>query len=624
MTTPDVKTAYETLRGRVMDVAALNGRCTLTEGAGRFLYLLGAPLLAVVLAEAVVRLPLAARAPVLPLLALAVVWCGWRWIIRPMMQRHTVSSAAMLVEAARPEMKSCVISALQLYPELEKESTWFDRTMLGGLVLHAQQTTAGQDFRAVIDRRPARRAALAAAITLAVWAGAFAANPSGMAAALSRLASAWDELREVALQVTGAKIVIEKLDRPAYLRDTDIRLRIAQQGFRNATMQIFVRPEGEAEWQPHALAVGDAGRSEYLAKSVQKTFECYCTSGRLRSEQVRVIVTDRPRIVKLSIEYDLPAYVRRAPIVQPRSDGNLSALYGSSVLLTIEANKNLKSVSLMTSFRAKPEPMSVGGQFAQGAIQTESEQWLKDARPEIKETYTLQLTDEYGYQNEDANRPHPLVITKDQPPAIEFVGLPQKSSAVEPHITDKNLEQIGLNVRGRDDYGIAKVVLNYRIEDLETGREKSKGSKPFAFGLPMTQVALSMARATQLGLQVGDRLVFWAEAEDAYDLDPKSGPHKTTTPPYRIAIVTEEQLFSEVRYSDEWSAQWYDGLKVASLAQRMPPPRLAPEGEPAANVAKKLLGAVPMSEGFQGEDAQAIQNYFESIAGEDRLPSGKR
>ena len=615
-----VKSAYERLRLRVHDVARLRNRCAQVEGGGRFVWLVGAPLLAALLVDMVLGLPLLLRVLILPLAAFGVVWCGWRLLVRPLLNRCRLTRAAMLIETARPEMKSRVISALQLYPELEKDHTPFDPAMLNGLVLYAQESTASEDFRAVVDRGPSRRAALAAGATVIAWIAAFVVNPAGMAGAFGRLGTAWQDVRQIALQVSGAKIVFEKLDRPAYLRGTDVKVRALQKGFRSDSMEIYVRPVSQNgsstdEWLRQALAVDAAGKGEFVMKNAQMNFECYCASGRIQSERLTVVVTERPRIAKLSVEYDLPAYVRRAPIVQPRSDGNLKALYGSSILLTIEANKNLKSAVLRTSYQKKADTMSVGGQFAQGSIAAESDRWLKDNRQEIEESYTIELSDEYGYTNEDANTPHKLVVTKDQAPTIEFVGLPHRSSAQEPHVPEKDLDRVNLAVRGLDDYGIAKVTLHYRIEDLETGQEKGKGSKPVAFGLPPTQVSLGLARASQLGLQVGDRLTFWAEAEDAYDLDPQAGPHKTTTPPYRIAIVTEEQLFSEVRYRDEWSAQWYDSLKVATLARRAPPPRTAPEGEPAGNVAKKLLDAIPTSETFRGEAAQAIEHYFQSLAG---------
>jgi len=142
----------------------------------------------------------------------------------------------------------------------------------------------------------------------------------------------------------------------------------------------------------------------------------------MRSDTVKVIVTDRPRIAKLAVEYNFPAYVRRASVVQPRSDGNLDTLYGSSVLLTIAANKPLKSVLLTGSFVEAPVAFSVGGAFAQGVIRIDRERWLRDERPVVEETYTLCLTDEFGYANERAERPYVLTITKDRGPLLEFTG----------------------------------------------------------------------------------------------------------------------------------------------------------------------------------------------------------
>ena len=616
MAKPEVKTSYESLRARVSAVAALHYRCAVAEGGGRFVWVLGGALLAALLLDVYVGLPLLLRAPVLPALAFAAGWLAWRKLRPAVFQRYSTRRKAMLVETARPDLATRVVSALQLYPELEKDHTPFDTAMLEGLVLYAQRTTEAEDFRQVIDRAPARRAAVAATCTVLIWVGAFALNSGGILAAFGRLGSAWGEIRDVALKAGGARIVIEDLDKPAYLRGSDVTIRAAQQGFRNDEMALFIRPEGETEWQEHRLEVDESGRGEHIARSVQQTFECYCAAGRMASKRATVIVTERPRIVKLTVEYDLPAYVRRAPVVQPRSDGHLKALYGSSVLLTLEANKPLKTARLRTSFPRRGESMSVGGQFAQAAIQLEDKAWLADERPVINETYSLKLTDEYGFTNEDADSLYQLQITRDREPVIGFVGLPHRSSADEPHITDKDLGQLSITVRATDDYGISRITLGYRIEDLETGEVKTKGEKPVAFGLPRAQVSrLRLARVTDLDLQVGERLVFWAEAQDAYDLEPETGPHKVRTPPFRIAAVTEEQLFAEVRYSDEWSAQWYDSLKIASLARRAPPPRMSPEWEPAGKVAEKLLDAVPLSEGFLGDDAQAIRNYFESLAG---------
>jgi hypothetical protein len=174
-------------------------------------------------------------------------------------------------------------------------------------------------------------------------------------------------------------------------------------------------------------------------------------------------------------------------------------------------------------------------------------------------------------------------------------------------------------VQARDDYGVTRVVLHVRLEDLETGREKGQASRIFPLGQPRAEVPrLPLARLTEFGATVGDRLVFWAETEDGYDLAPETGPQRARTPAYRVAVVAEEQLFAEIRYRDDWSAQWYDSLKLATLARReQAPPRLAPDAEPAAQVAQVLLHALPSAEQVPGEDGRAVQGYFESLGLED-------
>lgn len=610
------RNAWQTLEGKVTAVAALHKRCQLAEGAGRYFSRIGVPLLGIVGLDILISLPLALRVPVIPLFVLAGIAWGWRFIVKPIRERYSLKRSAMLVEDKRPALKSRVISALELYPELEKERSVFDRSLLEGLMRHAAESTEGDDFLDVVDRSPAKRQALAAFATAAIWIVLVAANPDGVLSTFSRFGSAWSEMRDIARKMAGARIIIEDLERPAYLRGADIQLKIAQEGFFNSSMDVFVRNEGETEWQRQPLAVDSNGKAEFTVAEAQTTFECYSSAGRIESERKTVIVTERPRIVKMSVEYDLPEYVRRASMVQPRSDGNLKALFGSSILLTIEANKPLASVSFKAGFLEKPEAFSVGGQFAQGAIRVDSPDWLKNRSRLIQETYRLVLEDEYGFVNEDSGRRYNLQITKDVAPSIAFVGLPHRSSAAEPHVLERNLDGINLVIRGHDDYGITKVVLHYRIEDLDTGREKSNGSKPISLGVPRVEIPrMGLARLSKFNLEVGDRFVFWAEAEDAYDLEPESGPHTARTPTFRLAIVTEEQMFADVVYRDDWSANWYDSLKVASLAARRPPPRLAPESEPTAKIAEKLLEALPVTEGFQGEASEVIQSYFESLSG---------
>jgi hypothetical protein len=248
-------------------------------------------------------------------------------------------------------------------------------------------------------------------------------------------------------------------------------------------------------------------------------------------------------------------------------------------------------------------------------VRLDNEAWLEDeSQATISETYTLKLTDEYGYSNEDASHAYSLVVVKDQAPQVSLIGIPHRSAKDEPHILEPQLGSFGVTVKAKDDCGVSKVTVHYKIESLETNSEKSKDTRTRVFQLPQAEISqLPMLRMTETGAKVGDRIVFWAEVEDAYDLEPKKGPHKARTPAYRMAVVTKEEMFETFANKDTWTPNWYDDVKKAALSSREQPGRTAPESEEAAKVAAKLLDAPQMGDSVRGADQQLIQDYFNSL-----------
>jgi hypothetical protein len=616
MAMSEAKTAHETLCRRVEEVGRLDRRCALTAGSGRLLWLIGGPLLALVGLQYWIGLPYYLRAPIFPLLAAAALYLGWKFVVRELLKKYTTTRAALLVEEMRPDLMTRLVSAIEIYPELENPAPRFDPGLVQALVIHAQRSTQSDDFCAVIDRAPARRQLMAAAVTMAAWIAAFALDASGMSASLLSMGNAWSEVRQLVQKASGARIVIDPLSQPAYLVGSDVSIHATQRGFHENEMTFFFKAEDDQKWQSAQLTVNGSGSASHLAKSAAKTFECYFVSGRIQSDHMTVLVTERPRIVNLKVETELPLYARRAPVIEPHSDGNLrEKLFGSTVTLTIESNKKLKSAILKRSSSKEPENLVVGGQYARAVLRLSNEEWLADNAPAvIQETYTLQLTDEYGFSNEDLAHASELSVVKDQPPTVALVGVPNRSSADEPHVLEQALGGISALIRAKDDYGISKVTLFYRVESLDTNAEKSKDSRARAFTLPQAEIQqLNMLHFSETGAHVGDRIVFWAEIEDAYDLEPKKGPHKVKTPIFKIAVVSQEEMFDNLVNRDTWSPVWYDELKRASLPGREVQLRSSPEGEAAAKVAAKLLNAPQMGDSVRESDQQLIQDYFNSL-----------
>ena len=81
-----------------------------------------------------IGLPFYLRVPVLPLLACGsgILWLGWRFIVQPLLERYTITRAALLgrSQTATQLWIENSISALECYHDLSAESPRFD----GGMV----------------------------------------------------------------------------------------------------------------------------------------------------------------------------------------------------------------------------------------------------------------------------------------------------------------------------------------------------------------------------------------------------------------------------------------------------------------------------------------------------------
>nr|MBA3848073.1 hypothetical protein [Planctomycetota bacterium] len=168
------------------------------------------------------------------------------------------------------------------------------------------------------------------------------------------------------------------------------------------------------------------------------------------------------------------------------------------------------------------------------------------------------------------------------------------------------------------DQGIARISLHWRLESLlETEAPRSGAGKEKLFVSPPRQVSgLSLARLADLGAKVGDRIVFWAEAADAYDLGPEHAPHVARTPEYRIAVVSREEIMADVMYAGTWTVDLYNRQKQAALAQREKPPRNDPPPEPPGVVQPRTIDVSQVDDALSGIDQEVYRAYIGSLDAE--------
>ena len=554
---------YVELCGRVDRVGELLRRTRGGTGLCRFVAGTLGPLLLVVLLDRLLPLPGIVRAALVTGCGLGVLYLLVQEAIRPWLRRRDTVACAQFVENRIPRLETSVVTAIQIHDDLQRKRPWFDRQMVMATLRHAVELIGRFNLDSVVDRAPLHRAAaLAGTVALALLLHA-ALDFGGLLSQLQRLFGSFSEVRQELTAAGRKEITVRVLPdgKTTLLRGSSATLEATLIGFHSDSVLLRIRPEDRGP-EEYRLETAGADTVTHGLASVAQTFEAVFTAKEVESEPVTVRVVGRPQVVNIQLECIYPTYVRRPPLRLPRSSGEITALKGCHVVLTIEANKALQGGYLDVMMKS-PIPMAVGGRFARAVIPVEE-----------RTEYFIRLTGEDGFENERPRR-RVIKVVHDQEPAIRFVNLGIKPDQ-EVQMTEALASAKSLVVGASDDYGIRKIIFHYDIEAVvkELYHEPIRNQqRTRVFSIPRQTWQGTIARAGELGLKVGDRLSFWAEVQDGYDRGDEGGPHRARTPTYHLVVVGEEFAWEDVEYRPDETFDFglYDSLKRKSRGRRKPP-----------------------------------------------------
>jgi hypothetical protein len=486
-----------------------------------------------------------------------------RGVVLPWIQRQDLFAGARFIESRRPELNTSFITALQVREDLDRDPPWFDRQMVEATLRFAGELARRLDLGSVVDTRPLRRAAALAAVLLAAAIGYAAWDFAQLRAQLGRFLTAFSEVRDDLTSPVEREILVEVIPdgKTTVLRGASVTLQAALVGFTSPRVKLRLQPEnGLAE--EYELDTSGGQTAGHTLVSVEASFDAVFSAETVTSEPVTIRVVERPEVVNVQLECIYPAYVRRPPLRLPRSSGEISALKGSHIVLTIEASRALQSGHLEV-LRGQAVPLAVGGRFARGVFS-------------VEETieYRIRLVSIEGFENEKPET-RLIQVVHDLPPEVQFVNL-----GIEPEGEVQLKESLAtakaLEVVARDDYGIRKIVLHYDIEAVvkELSHEPVRGKqKSRVFAIPAQNWTGLLARVGELGLKVGDRISFRAEVMDWYDREEDGKPHATRTPTYHLVVVGEEFAWEDVVYRPDETMDFglYDTLARKARGREKPP-----------------------------------------------------
>jgi hypothetical protein len=471
-------------------------------------------------------------------------WILFTRVVKPLGVRITDDDLALFVEREYPDLNDRLISAIQLAREPEKLAA-SDRPSMGNspelveaLVADAEQATSAIDFQRVIVRGHVGKVALWAVLVGALLGGAAGGFPELSSIYLSRLlggGARWP-------QRTHLKVLDFVDGRRVVARGDDLAIAVEYAGLKPSKVVLdYQFDSGERGQERMTPLAGDRFQATFTR--VTGPFRFTVSGGDDRNNGPYTVDTvTPPSLDAVRIFYEYPPYMRKTntPADRPEVSGIVVAPFFTKVRFEAESNEDLKSASFTLGVKGKEKVTEiVVGKTADGKPRRLTGTFEVT---EPTSEYALQLQAQNGLPNRDPIR-FPIKGIEDRPPDI----IPHDPQADE-FVTELCERPIEFEVR--DDYGIARIVLEVRILSQQPGKSKDwtgleftreQNSRDYGETTILSQTSLDIGK---MQLQAGDHVEMKYLAEDYKDI---GGRNIRRSKVFKLSIVTMGTLEKELQ-----------------------------------------------------------------------------
>lgn len=513
-------------------------RLFILDGLSRILLATVAFIVVTFLLDWSLILPAGVRLFLLAAGAIGVGVLAFKRLFYPLGVKISDDDLALFVERHFPELNDRLISAIQLTREpVDETGTLQSPELVSALVADAEQATAQINFRSVIVGKHVGRIALWAAAALLVIGGAAAAKSDYASIYLSRVfggATKWP-------QRTHLQVLDFADGRKVMARGDDLTIAVEYAGRKPSRIMLEYKFATGEKSREHMSPLS-GNRYQFTFTRVTGPFEFFVEGGDDTTLVHHVDTVTPPSLDTVRLWYEYPVYMRmtNTPADRPETSGNVAAPFGTKVRFEALTNEDLKAAQLAIGFKGKetftdlppaktPEgkPRLLAGGFTVNEAVSE---------------YAINLTAENGLPNRDPIR-FTIRGVEDRPPDITV-----KDPLGDEFVTD--LCERPLEIEVKDDHGIARIVLEYRILSQQQGKStdwtakefnRDQNSRDYGELQIKSEYVLNIG---QMGLQPGDHVELRFRAEDYKDV---GGRNMRLSKVYKMSIVSVGTLEKELQ-----------------------------------------------------------------------------
>ena len=475
-----------------------------------------------VVLEATVGLPPAVRAAWLVGALLLVAAGAFFWVVRPLARSVDAVELAARVEERLPELGERLESSAELWEKRGTGRHGYSVELIDALILRTVAEAAGVEFRIAPRPEHTRRVVRTSVVVILVAAAGLAVLGSGLGPALVRLAHPLS-----VPEVPTVRIEVEPGDATLVAGD-DLAIAAFIEGPFHGVPSLVVQFEGEdpstMEMTPSEVAaVGDAALPVLATlRDVRSGLVYSVRVGEDSSPTYTVTVVERPFVTGIRLDYDFPRYSGLLARTVDENNGDIAALKGTRVDVTISASKPLTRAELVTD-GGERVPMSGHSPRSFAA----------SLRVRADTSYSIEIEDTDRLANPDPPT-YSIVSIRDEHPLIKIVDPAADVEAPRGMMLPVVMSAI-------DDYGISALSLRYSLEGSSV-EGILRLEEPGAAG-PRELTRETAWDLSETGLLPGRSLVYYAEAVDN---DGVSGPKSARSESYVVSFPSMSELYSDV------------------------------------------------------------------------------
>ena len=449
--------------------------------------------------------------------------------------------AAWTIERSAPTLKNSLINFLLFRS---------DRTALREAIYRALETRAAADLRQVplehaVDRSRLIRIGYVLAAILALGAAYMIFSPKDPFQSIARLTAPWADIaRPSRVAITdvdpGDKHVFqgETLTVSARVRglraSEDVVLFYSTADRQIVDQPVAMRRVEQGRRYEVVLPPGETSGSGLSPQGIQQNVTYRIEAGDAVTPEFHLRAEPAPMMVVERVEYEYPAYTKRATRTVER--GDISAPEGTRVTVHARSNQPIQRAILEFDPEGNLATSSLSSLPMTAEATTAKRQFALELKPDRKGAkYSAYHVRFFNAEGVASAQPvlHHIEVIRDLDPVVEFL-VPETLEVEVPVSGEQPLE-----IRAVDpDYGLSRVTLRAVVGGsalVDEGLLEEPG------GYEGQAVLRAVFKPAEHNLSPGDRVQLWATAEDNRT-QPGTGqlnPNLARTQNYTLKIVAD-------------------------------------------------------------------------------------